>query len=161
MAGLEYRSVTRVSGLRSHGGILQVFVETDDPAARSIYVFVSSAEDQGSPTRCGEDVGFVEVSCTTSPLREVVRRKRVGGRTPVYMGRIEDDVRGSILVELFGEDAGRRSISLVEQLIDDDLIGLATSPDVNARGEQLDGFRRLRLTIESDVGLDPEPPGLR
>jgi hypothetical protein len=161
LAHVDSAKVTHVSGLRPEEGVVEVFIDTNLPYARSIFVVVATPERAYSASRCGENHGYTEGRCSTDPFREVVRKKKDGGRSARYLGNTDGAERGSVHVQLFGADGGPASVSLVEDLLDDDLIGLTTSPDLNAQGEQLDGFRRLRLTIESEVRLDPDPPVVR
>ncbi|RHW26024.1 hypothetical protein D0Z08_17020 [Nocardioides immobilis] len=148
MAHVEQSDITSVSG-SGQGGRLLVSIGLHGPDASSVFVLVS--EESPGRSTCGGDDGFVQVDCTVGPrFSEVVEKKRVGPRTPVYLGRAESAARGDVLVEIFGRPS-RAALALVRALVADPLVGLETSATFNDRGEEIEDFADLEITSDHNV----------
>jgi len=148
MAHIESGEVTSVSG-GGEGDTLHVDLGTTGREVTS--VFVSVIEPYAGSPACGTDIGFEQVDCTAGPpFSEVVEKKRLGPRTPVYIGRAQSEGRGHVIVEVFGEPSDE-GLALVRALVADPLIGLETTGALNSHGDEIDDFGDLELTIELET----------
>jgi hypothetical protein len=133
---------------RADTDAVSVAVEMGDEAARLVYVL---AVPSGSPyalSSCGSDSGYLPVSCATEPsYREVMRRKRPTDHTPLVMGRHLSDERGSLLIQVWGSGDVAQASAVVEELLDDPLIGIRTTRSMNDSGTAIEDFG----TFETEV----------
>jgi hypothetical protein len=145
VAHLDPDQVVGVSGARLDRGI-RVALTVSDRAVEWIFVEVTTPLP-GRPA-CGGDAGYVTVSCSTGrDFSQVVERRHPSPRLPVYLGRAQSANRGHVLIEVFGEpSAGTRA--LVASLVDDSLVGLSTTEDLNSDGESIEDFGELDVTRE-------------
>lgn len=146
MAHVERSDVTSVSG-SGQGGRLLVSIGLHGPDASSVFVLVS--KDAPGRSTCGADDGFVQVDCTPGPpFSEVVEKKHLRPRTPVYLGRAAAAARGDVLVEIFGRPS-KTALALVRALVADPLVGMETSATFN--DEAIEDFTDLEISRDYAV----------
>jgi hypothetical protein len=149
-AVLDHVDRATVTGVDATGadGFLLASVNLSGPEVASIVVTVV-ADRRAASTGCGGDDGYVSVECTTTPhLRELVAREP-GCGGPALLGRHDDDARGNVLVQAFGQDTPAAR-ALVLDLLDDELIGLVGSAETELAGRELD-VDESSLVIEAQL----------
>lgn len=142
---LDEATVTYVGGAGGRDA-LTASIGLSDPDVTTLYIAVN-VDRRAAIDACGVDFGFQVVECDTgASLREVVVKRGPTCDGPILMGRYDDDDRGSVLVELFGDDTPANR-DLVAELIDDPTVGRTTTTAINAEGAELD-FEKSQSTFE-------------
>ncbi len=145
LSHLEPEDVADVRGSVDDSG-LRASITTHDTAVESIFVQVSHPFP-GSDS-CGNDSGFEQVACAEgAEFSEIVVSDRVRPHSPTYIARAQSETRGHVLIEVWG-GPGPEVEQLVRTLVDDQLIGFTTSPELIAEGDAISEFDDLEIVTE-------------
>lgn len=151
LAHLDDADQARVTGSDKDDRLVAIVSPTGDDVTS---VFVSVTDEGDGGRTCEPDDGFEIVDCDEGPpFGAVMQKAHLEKRTPVYLGRAEDESRGAVLIEVFGKPS-EEGLQLVKDLVADPLVGLETSGALNAKGEKLDNFDDFGDFDQSDVNRD-------
>lgn len=150
--GLAAAVLQHLDGEDPHVGV----TDTDYPAAHIDVgdddldaIFVSLAPD--GPGTCDGVPGYRVIECAENPYTELSVNPRPNApEAPVLEGRYADARRGSVLVQVWGEDT-EENRDLVRGLVRDHLIGLSTTHGANEAGAELRDVVTLRHELSGSV----------